>query len=280
MPARPPGDQGSPRKQMTVMKSPSQIAERDPNLIAGFAKGLAVIEAFGQPGHQDPKLSIAEVARRTGLERASVRRSLLTLVQLGYADHDGKFFSLTPRLLRLGHAYLSSTPLPRIVQPYLEQLAEWTEESCSVSILDGNEIVYVARASQRRVMSIGLSVGSRLPAYCASMGRVLLAALPPAEARRRLEATERRQLTERTRTRVSDLVSELERVARQGYAIIDEELEIGLRSIAVPIMDTRGTVVAAMNIGAQATRATPAMMVSRFLPQMLRIQGELGRLLG
>lgn len=262
------------------MNEPGAIPERDPNLIAGFAKGLAVIDAFGQHGHQDPKLSIAEVAKRTGLERASVRRCLLTLVQLGYADHDGKFFSLTPRLLRLGHAYLSSTPLPRLVQPYLEQLAEWTDESCSVSILDGPEIVYIARASQRRVMSIGLNIGSRLPAYCASMGRVLLAALPAAEARRRLEATDRRQLTGRTKTRISELMSELERVARQGYAIIDEELEVGLRSIAVPIRDTRGAVVAAMNIGAQASRATPALMVSRFLPQMLRIQGELARLLG
>jgi IclR family pca regulon transcriptional regulator len=255
-------------------------AERDPNLIAGFAKGLLVIEAFGQNDRQEPRLSIAEVAKRTGLERASVRRCLLTLVKLGYAEHDGKFFSLTPRLLRLGHAYLSSTPLPGIVQPFLDQLSEWTEESCSVSILDGTEIVYVARAAQRRVMSIGLSVGSRLPAYCSSMGRVLLAALPREEARKLIEATDRRPFTDRTRTRVPDLMAELDRVRVQGYAIIDEELEVGLRSIAVPVRDTRGQVIAAMNIGAQSGRATPTLMVQRFLPQMLRIQAELGRLLG
>lgn len=250
---------------------------RDPDVIAGFAKGLAVIEAFGA---SQPRLSIADVARRTGLERATARRCLMTLTKLGYADYDGKFFSLTPRLLRLGYAYLSSTPLPRIVQPFLEQLSEATEESCSASILDGGEIVYVARAAQRRVMSIGLNVGSRLPAYCASMGRVLLAALPPEEARDILARTERRALTAKTLTGLDALMDELARIRRDGYAIIDEELEVGLRSIAVPIVTSAGKVVAAMNIGAQAARVDLDTMTTAFLPRMLKVQRDLAPLIG
>ncbi|WP_029003302.1 IclR family transcriptional regulator [Azorhizobium doebereinerae] len=245
------------------------MQERDADTLGGFAKGLAVIEAFDETRQ---RLTIADVARLTGLDRATSRRCLLTLTRLGYADFDGKFFSLTPRILRLGHAYLASTPLPRIVQPYLERLSEATGESCSCSILDGTEIVYVARASQRRVMSIGLAVGSRLPAYCASMGRVLLAALPPGEAEARLRDTARPALTPRTRTDMADLMAELERVRGQGYALVDEELEIGLRAIAIPVLDTNGAVRAAMNIGCQAARVSPERMIETFLPQMQAMQ--------
>jgi IclR family pca regulon transcriptional regulator len=249
----------------------------DKETIAGFAKGLRVIEAFDEGR---PKLSITEVAALTGLERATARRCLLTLVRGGYAAFDGKFFRLTPRLLRLGHAYLSSTPLPRLVQPYLEQLAQDTEESCSASILEGTDIVYVARASQRRVMSIGLNVGSRLPAYCASMGRVLLAALPERERIRLLEATDRPKLTEKTLTEMPALLAEIEKIGREGFAINDEELEIGLRSIAVPLVDGAGRVVAAINVGAQAARVSVERMRSEFLPKMRRIQAELAHVLG
>jgi IclR family pca regulon transcriptional regulator len=248
----------------------------DKETIAGFAKGLRVIEAF-DAGR--PKLSITETAALTGLERATARRCLLTLVKGGYAEFDGKYFRLTPRLLRLGHAYLSSTPLPRLVQPYLEQLAQDTDESCSASILEGADIVYVARASQRRVMSIGLNVGSRLPAYCASMGRVLLAALPERERIRLLEATARPKLTERTLTAIPELLQEIEKVGRDGFAVNDEELEIGLRSIAVPLIDGAGRVVAAINVGAQASRVSVERMKDEFLPRMRRIQAELAPLL-
>lgn len=252
---------------------------RDPDkeTIAGFAKGLRVIEAFDEGR---PRLSITEVAALTGLERATARRCLLTLVRDGYAGFDGKFYWLTPKVLRLGFAYLSSTPLPRIVQPYLERLAQETSESCSASTLDGAEIVYIARASQRRVMSVGLSVGSRLPAYCASMGRVLLAARPDKERRALLEAAPRERLTPRTLTRLADLELEISRVGRDGYSIIDQELELGLRAIAVPVIDAAGRVVAAINVGAQAERVSLATMREQFLPRLLSAQAELRRLLG
>lgn len=249
---------------------------RDGDRMGGLAKGLAVIEAFDG---SRPRLAIADVARIVGLERATARRCLLTLVELGYAEHDGKFFSLTPRILRLGTAYLSSTPLPAIVQPFLQALSEQTGESCSASILEGTEIIYVARAAQQRVMSINLHVGSRLPAYCASMGRVLLAARPEAEARRILEATDRRPLTRNTRTAMADLMAELAAVRQDGHAVIDQELEVGLRSIAVPILAADGRVVAAINVGAQAMRVSVEDMRRTFLPLMLGVQDELRRML-
>ena len=255
----------------------SELRIREGDLIGGFAKGLSVIETFNQ---QREKLSIADVARLTGLERASARRCLLTLVHEGYAEFDGKFFRLTAHVLKLGYAYLSSTPLPRIIQPFLEQLSEAIHESSSASILDAGEIVYVARSAQRRVMLIGLNVGSRLPAYCASMGRVMLAALPEDEARRRLEAVKREKHTPKTLTGMADLMKELARVREQGYALIDEELELGLRSIAVPIYDSRGTVVAAANVGAQAMRVSSESLVQDVLPRLLKMQAELRRLLG
>lgn len=251
---------------------------RDPNkeTIAGFAKGLRVIEAF-DAGR--PQLTITDAAALTGLERATARRCLLTLVRDGYADFDGKFFRLTPKVLRLGYAYLSSTPLPRIVQPFLEQLATETNESCSASTLDGSEIVYVARASQKRVMSIGLSVGSRLPAYCSSMGRVLLAGRPPKERQALLDALPREKVTPRTLTGSAELLAAIEKVRHDGYAIVDQELEIGLRAIAVPLIDARGKVVAAVNIGAQADRVSLERMADDFLPRLRRVQEEMARLL-
>src|SRR5690606_15938119 len=142
------------------------------SLLNSFAKGLRVLEAFGT---DSPRRSIAEVARATGLDRATARRCLLTLHALGYAEHDGKFFTLTPRVLRLGFGALAALPLARAVQPWLDQLSEKLGQSTSVAILDDTDIVYIARAAQRKVMSVGLMPGSRLPAHCTSLGRVLLA---------------------------------------------------------------------------------------------------------
>jgi beta-ketoadipate pathway transcriptional regulators, PcaR/PcaU/PobR family len=238
------------------------------DFVGGFAKGLRVLEAFGEA---NPRLSISDTSRLTGLDRATARRCLLTLAQLGYADYDGKFFALTPRVLRLGQAYLSATLLPQIVQPHLERLSGEVEQSTSVSVLDGADIVYVARASQRRVMSINLTPGSRLPAYCASMGRVLLAALPEGEARRRMEQTDRHAFTSHTRTDLKELMEELAKVRREGFAIIDQELELGLCSIAVPLRDTRGQVVAAVNVGAPAAQIPASRLVERFLQPLLDI---------
>ena len=242
------------------------------DFVSGLAKGLKVIEAFGETRQ---RLPISEASKLTGLDRATVRRSLLTLAELGYADYDGKFFTLTPKILRLGHAYLAATPLPSIIQPYLDQLSEKAGQSASASVLDGTEIVYIARASQRRVMSITLTPGSRLPAFCASMGRVLLSLLPEAEARAILARTKLAANTPYTKTDPDLLVEEFRRVREQGYAIIDQELEIGLCSIAVPVANDRGQTVAAINIGAPAALIPAAEMADRYLPLLRQTQAAL-----
>jgi len=250
------------------------MVEQD--FVNGFARGLRVIEAFGDA---KPKMAIADVAKATGLDRATSRRCLLTLAQLGYADYDGKFFALTPKVLRLGYAYLASTPLPHIVQPYLDRLSETVGQSSSVSVLDGSDVVYVARASQRRVMSINLMPGSRLPAYCASMGRVLLAALPVAEARRIIDETPRTSFTPLTKTGLDDLLRELEVVRVNGFAVIDQELELGLCSIAVPLEDSRGRIVAALNIGAPAATVAANDLAARYLSELKAVAAALRPLL-
>ena len=244
--------------------------------IASFAKGLRVLECFGA---DHPRLSVTEVAAATGLDRATARRCLLTLQAEGYAEHDGKFFTLTPRTLRLGMGALASLPLPQIVQPWLDQLAEQIGQSASVSILDGTEIVYLARAAQRRVMSIGLMPGSRLPAHCTSMGRVLLAALPEPEARALVEASDLTPRTPQSVTEPEAVMARIAEVRQQGYAIIDQEVETGLRSIAVPVMDARGRVVAALNTGMAATQDDPAQLVTDYLPALRRVQAGLRRVL-
>jgi IclR family pca regulon transcriptional regulator len=244
----------------------------DPNFVAGLQKGLAVMECFDD---EHERLTIAEVARMTSLSRAAARRCLLTLEALGYAGFDGKFFTLKPRILKLGYAYLSSTALPQLLQPFLEEVSEATHESSSASLLDGEEIVYIARAATKRIMSVGLSVGSRLPAFCTSMGRVLLAGLPPEEARARLASAERRRLTPFTRTGVDELLAILEEVRSAGYAINDQELEMGLASIAVPVQNTTGRTVAAINVGAQAARIPAAELAQRYLPRLLAAQASL-----
>ena len=245
--------------------------ETDPDrdFIAGLAKGLTVIECF-EAGRE--RLTIADVARTTGISRAAARRCLLTLERLRYAEFDGKFFRLTPRVLRLGYAYLSATALPQILQPYLERLSEMTKESCSASILDSREVVYIARSAQKRIMSVGLNIGTRLPAYCTSMGRVLLASLPPDEARRRILASERHKLTTGTLVAMRDLVLSVARAREKGFAIVDQELEIGLASISVPVYNSAGTCVAAVNISAQSQRLSARDLEAQFLPHLVALQ--------
>jgi IclR family pca regulon transcriptional regulator len=250
--------------------------QRAPEQMGGFGKGLRVIEAFGAAR---PRLAIADVARLTGLDRATARRCLLTLAEAGYATHDGKFFELSPRVLRLGHAYLEAAPLPTLLQPVLEQVSQETGESSSASVLDGAEITYIARASRRRIMSISLSPGSRLPAYCASMGRVLLASRPEAAATAVLEASPRQALTPFTKVSMDALIAELRRVRAQRYAAIDQELEMGLRSIAVPVKDRVGRTLAAINIGAQASRVSLDEMTAQHLPALRRASARLTELL-
>ncbi len=244
----------------------------DRDHMAALEKGLAVIECF-DAAHD--KLTIADVARATELSRAAARRCLLTLAKIGYAEFDGKFFRLTPRVLRLGHAWLASAALPQLVQPFLERLSEETHESSSACLLDGHEIVYIARSAQRRIMSVGLSVGTRLPAFCTSMGRVLLAARDPADARARILAGRPRALTPHTVTDPDRLAAILAEVRAQGYCIVDQELELGLISIAMPLINTRGEVVAAFNLSGQVQRSSAAEMAERFLPGMRQLQALL-----
>lgn len=252
------------------------MANRTPDIIASFAKGLRVIEAF-DAAH--PRLSVTEAAARTGLDRATARRCLLTLEAGGYAAYDGKWFTLTPRVLRLGMAALATLPLAQVVQPWLDQLSERVGQSASVAIRDDTEIVYLARAAQRRVMSIGLMPGSRLPAHCTSLGRVLLAALPEAEARALIE---RSDLAPRTPLSLTDPEAIMTRVAAaraDGYAIIDQEVELGLRSIAVPLVNARGQTVAALNLGMAATQDRAETLAETYLPEMRRVQAGLARVI-
>lgn len=246
------------------------------DIIASLGKGLRVLESFGA---ERPRQSITDVAEATGLDRATARRCLLTLHDLGYADYDGKFFTLTPRVLRLGTGALAALPLPQIVQPWLDQLSEQIGQSCSVTILDDTDIVYIARAAQRRVMSVGLLPGSRLPAHCTSMGRVLLAALPEAEARAVIERSNLSPRTVHSRTMPEEVMAEVAKARVQGYAIADQEVEIGLRSLAIPVLTARGKVVAALNTGMAAVPADPAATVAQYLPALLKVQDGLRRVL-
>ncbi len=244
--------------------------------MGGLAKGLLAIETFTA---ERPRQSIAEVSAASGLDRATARRCLLTLSHLGYADYDGKYFTLTPRILRLGTACLATMPLPQLVQPLLDRLSDQLGESSSVSILDGDEIVYVARAAQRKVMSIALMPGSRLPAFCTSMGRVMLAGLPDGQSRQQLETASRQARTRYTKTDIDALMAELALVREQGYALIDQEVEIGLRSIAVPLLNARKQVVAAINIGIPATQDRIDELPGLYLSPLLRVQEELQAML-
>ena len=246
------------------------IQERD--IMGGLAKGLAAIETFTA---ERPRQSISEVSAASGLDRATARRCLLTLAHLGYADYDGKFFTLTPRVLRLGTACLATMPLPQLVQPQLDRLSEQLGESSSVSILDGADIVYVARAAQKKVMSIALMPGSRLPAYCTSMGRVLLAALPEEDARALLAASPLPARTPYTLTDPDAIMTALAQVRSQGYALIDQEVELGLRSIAVPLRKARGATLAALNVGVPATQADVEELVPLYLTALCGLQTEL-----
>ena len=239
---------------------------RRTDFVQSLDRGLAVIRCFSS---ERPSLTLSEVAERTGLTRAAARRFLLTLQELGYVGSTGRQFSLRPRVLALGYAYLSSFSVAQIAQPHLEDLAEELHESCSVSVLDGDDIVYVARASANRIMTIALTVGTRLPPYPTSMGRVLLASLPPGELDAHLKRTSLRKLTERTVVDETELREILVRVAAQGWAAVDQELEAGVRSIAVPIRDSSGRVVAAINASAHAARVPMRTLEKQFLPRLL-----------
>jgi IclR family pca regulon transcriptional regulator len=250
--------------------------EGNPDFVLSLARGLSVIEAF--EGHTEGQ-TVADISRSTGLSRAAARRSLITLELLGYVESSGRTYRLKTRVLTLGFSYLSSNSLPAIVQPTLEHITELVHESSSLGVLDGDQVVYIGRSTAKRVMSVGLSVGSRLPAYCTSLGRVLLAALPETELSAYLQATHVKALTPKTITDKQLLGDIIRSVRSDGFAITDEELELGLRSIAVPVKTHQNKVVAAMNIGVQAARVSAAEMIHRFLPILQENAGMLAPLL-
>ena len=224
--------------------------------VQSLARGLAVIRSFDS---EHPLMTLTEVAARTGLTRATARRFLHTLVELGYVRTDGKTFALTAKVLQLGYAYLSGLSLPQIAQPHLEELSLKLGESTSAAVLDGTDIVYIARVATRRIMTVGITVGTRFPAYATSMGRVLLAGLPPARLQEYLAAAEIRPLTPRAIGTREGLLAELDTVRAQGWCLLNQELELGLMSLAAPIHDGPDKVVAAINVSlqAQAVAAEP-----------------------
>ena len=243
-----------------------RAAARNSDFVQSLDRGLAVIRAFG-PDRE--RLSLSEVARATNLTRAAARRFLLTLVKLGYVRSDGREFSLRPRVLELGYAYLSGLTLPDVAAPHLEELVARLHESSSISILDGQHVVYVARVPTKRIMTVAISVGTRLPAYATSMGRVLLAALPPDALEQYLAEAVLEPLTANTVTDAGRLREILAEVAAQGYAIVDQELEEGLRAVAAPIRGAQDTGTAAINISAHASRVSVESLRTDIVPALL-----------
>jgi IclR family pca regulon transcriptional regulator len=223
----------------------SQIDDRE--YVAGLEKGLSVIEAFER---RQSTLTVTEASEIAGISRAAARRCLRTLQRLGYADCDGKYYRLSPRVLRLGHAYVSSNALPRFVQPIIEATSERTQRSMSVTVLDRGEVLVIARAHVRRSLENGLGIGSRLPAYCSANGRVLLSTLADPEIARLLKAMPLRRMTAHTKVQLRDILREIRAVRSCGYATNEQEVEIGVRTIAVPIRDRSGNFVASLSMSA------------------------------
>ena len=255
-----------------------QALSGDPNFMTSLARGLTVIRAFSQ--HRN-RQSIAQLSHRTGIPRAAVRRCLYTMQKLGYvAVDEGRAYALRPHILALGHAYLSSAPLATSAQPLLNQVSEAIHESCSMAVLDGEDILYVARSSaSTRIMSIDLGIGSRLPAFCTSMGRVLLAGLAPNELGLYLRRVKFVPYTNRTIVTRDQLKAALDIARAAGLAVVDQELEIGLRSIAVPVADRDDRVAASINVSVQAGRVSLAQMETTFLSPLRAAARELGMLL-
>jgi IclR family pca regulon transcriptional regulator len=248
----------------------------DPNFMTSLARGLAVVRAFSDL--RGPQ-TIAQISHKTGIPRAAVRRCLHTLKQLGYVDAELNNFSLRPKVLTLGYSCLSSTPLSVSAQPCLDRISGEVHESASLAVLDEGEVLYVARSAASRVMSVALNTGSRLPAYCTSLGRVMLARLPQGELDTYLARIKLKPMTKHTIVSHPKLRAALAEVRENGFAINDEELELGLRSIAVPVRGASGKVLAALNCSAPAARVGTAQLVSDFLPALLGGARELAMLL-
>jgi IclR family transcriptional regulator, pca regulon regulatory protein len=239
--------------------------QQDKEFMATLAKGLALLGSFDK---QRPAMTLSEAAKATGFSRATARRILRTLAELGYVVQSGREFSLSSGILKLGFAYLATQNWIEQASPLMRQLGEEFHESCSAAILEGTEIVYVARFPARRIMSVTLAVGTRLPAFHTSLGRIQLGFLDDAELWCRLRSLRIEAFTPSTITDVQALYERVREDHAQGFAIVDEELERGLRSIAVPVVDRAGEAIAALNISTHSTRTTRNEMRDRFLPRL------------
>jgi IclR family pca regulon transcriptional regulator len=251
-----------------------QREDGDRDFVRSLRRGLEVIRALGHPG---PGLTLADVARAIGSSRASTRRSLLGLEALGFVRSDGRLFTLTPKVLSLGYGYRSRLALPEVARPHLQRLMEETGEFSSLSVLDGDETVCVARVAPARIMNVAMPVGTRLPAYATCVGRVLLAALPANELDAYLGRVDLRPLTPATITSETELRRELSGVRRRRWALVDQELERGLRSAAAPVRDATGNVIAAANVGALAGRITVATLRTELVPPLLASAASIER---
>ena len=252
--------------ERTAPTSSREEHEVGADYVQSLARGLSVIRAFDA---EHPELTLSDVARAAGLTRASARRFLRTLTELGYVRSNGRLFALRPRVLELGYAYLSSMSLHEVALPHLEHLVGALRESSSVSVLDADDVVYIARVPTRRIMTITISVGTRFPAYATSMGRVLLAGQSDDWLNGYFATVELRRLTARTVTDVDALRAELLLVREQGWSFVDEELEEGLRAIAAPIHDLSGRVTAAVNVSSPVSRGSADLVREEFLPPLL-----------
>lgn len=251
------------------------MVQRTNDFIQSLERGLAVMNSFsGDRANQ----TLSEVAQVTGLTRATARRVLLTLAELGYVHKSSRSFSLTPKMLDLGYSYLSSLEVVEVAQRPMERLVEGVKESSSMAVLDGTEIVYVARVPTKRIMTIALAVGSRLAAYPTSMGRVLLAGLSDSQLDDYLERTEFEKLTSHTTTDIAEFRSILDMVRSKGFSLVDQELEEGVRSIAAPIVNGRGETIAAMNVSCHASRVTLGRMRGEFRPKLVAAAHEVSAL--
>jgi IclR family transcriptional regulator, pca regulon regulatory protein len=272
-----PSDDGAV-KDAAADRAPAGAAARAPARapegMAGLAKGLAVIEAFSGSA---VALTVADAARLTNITRAAARRCLLTLVELGYLSHDGKHFRPTPRMLRLGGAYLEAAPLPTLAQPYLVKARDALGESVSLAVWQDGWALFVARAEAERLVSTGVRVGARLPAHCSATGKVLLAGLPEAEVAAFLAVPGRSRRTTHTVVDADRIADSVRRAAAEGFATSDEELELGMRALAVPVLDGRGRTVAAMSVSTSTARVTASELRDRFRPILVEHATLLGR---
>jgi IclR family pca regulon transcriptional regulator len=251
---------------------PGEVSDRD--FVNSLARGLEVIRVFTR---RTPKMTLSEVAQATGMTRATVRRFLLTLVREGYVETDGKYFKLLPKILELGYSAMSSMDIWDVAQPIMNDLSEKLQESCFAAILDGDSVIYVARAHSNRFVNVGITIGSRVPAYCVSTGRVLLAALPDEKLHDYMEEVRFTRFTPNTNTSKVKLRGQIDEVKLQGWSIVDQELEVGLRSISVPVRDRHGEVLAALNVCCPAARVNPEDMRTRVLFELMEASNRITR---